>query len=52
MHHMQTPEQQAMERAMASAEAYAATEAGDRGGLRHEAGEAGELAHAVVLGYN
>lgn len=52
MHHMQTLEQQATEWMMASAEVCAATEVGDRGGLRHEAGEAGELAHAAVLGYN
>ncbi len=53
MHQMQAIEQQAAEWRMAGAEACAATgDAGERGGVRHEAGEAGELAHAVVLGYN
>ena len=40
MHQMQAIEQQAAEWRMAGAEACAAT------------GDAGELAHAVVLGYN
>lgn len=53
MHQMQAIEQQAAEWMMAGAEACAATgDAGERGGVRHDAGEAGELAHAVVLGYN
>jgi hypothetical protein len=53
MHQMQTIEQQAKEWMMAGAEARApGADVGECGGVRHEAGEAGELAHAVVLGYN
>ncbi|MER2555027.1 MAG: hypothetical protein ABTQ28_17350 [Thauera sp.] len=53
MHQMQTIEQQAADRTMMAAEVRAAmADAGERGGARAEIGEAGELAHAVVLGYN
>ena len=53
MHQMQTIEQQAAEWTMTGAEVRAALAgAGERGGARAEIGEAGELAHAVVLGYN
>ena len=54
MHHMQTVEQQAVERSRTGREVgtAAASDAGKHGDPRHEAGDAGELAHAAVLGYN
>lgn len=54
MHQMQTVEQQATERSTAAdaVRPAGAAQALARGASGHEAGDAGELAHAAVLGYN